>query len=352
MKKFIYPMWAFMACALTASPQNVFIPDANFKAILIEEGVDTDNNGEISVAEAQAETDLHISAFLTPVADITGLEAFVNLERLAIGSYYGTVPVNPANHPHLKIFDYSYSNTTHVDMSPCPQLLTCAISDCPLVSLDITQNQYLQNLYVMFTDLAQIDLSQNEELVVLNFQDNKLTQLDVKHKIFLNSLVIHNNLLTELDLTGTPYLEWLKCDGNQLASLDIRPEENLDYMDCRANPALETVCVNDVGEAQQAELEGRYQKDGSMAWSETCANAAGIGEAALASVTVFPNPAVDFVVLEGNYASVRLFDMQGKELALRGMGKLYDVSMLKSGVYHLLLTSPDGSVYTARLLKK
>lgn len=350
MKKFVYTMLAFLACTLTAGAQNVFIPDANLKAILIEEGVDTNDDGEISVAEAEAETSLGIWTYLTPVNDITGLQAFINLEYLAIGGYTGTV--NVSNHPQLRFFFSSNGNITNIDLSPCPLLTTCAIHQSPLVSINVTGNPYLQGLFITDCGLTQIDISQNEELVDLDLSGNNLTQLDVRNKIFLNNLMVADNMLTGLDLTGTPYLELLLCDSNQLTSLDLRPEESLDYLNCRGNMDLEVICVNDVGEAEQAVLEERYKKSDFMAWSENCVSTAAITETALPEVKIFPNPATNVVFVEGDFTSVRLFDMQGKECVLRGMGKMYDVSVLKSGVYHLLLTSAGGTVHTARLLKK
>ena len=58
----------------------VYIPDANFKAKLIALGVDTNTDGEIQFSEALVPTVLNVSN--SNIADLTGIEAFINLATL------------------------------------------------------------------------------------------------------------------------------------------------------------------------------------------------------------------------------------------------------------------------------
>ena len=60
--------------------EPVDTPDHAFLNALIEEGVDTNGDGEISMGEAAAITSLDISE--DSISDMTGIEKFVNLDTL------------------------------------------------------------------------------------------------------------------------------------------------------------------------------------------------------------------------------------------------------------------------------
>ncbi len=60
--------------------QNVNIPDAEFLNALIDDGIDTNGDSLISYTEAEAKTCLYVSG--KNISDMTGIEAFVNLDTL------------------------------------------------------------------------------------------------------------------------------------------------------------------------------------------------------------------------------------------------------------------------------
>ena len=59
---------------------KVEIPDNNFLNALIELGIDTDGDGQISNAEAEAVISLDVSE--DSISDMTGIKEFVNLDTL------------------------------------------------------------------------------------------------------------------------------------------------------------------------------------------------------------------------------------------------------------------------------
>lgn len=72
--------------------QIVTIPDANFKAKLIAEGVDTNTDGEIQVSEAEATVFLDINT--ASINDLEGIQFFTNLETLyCSGNFITTLDV-------------------------------------------------------------------------------------------------------------------------------------------------------------------------------------------------------------------------------------------------------------------
>jgi hypothetical protein len=130
--------------------------DDTFLGVLIREGVDKDQNGEISFAEAEAVRSLDIS--YSSIEDLTGIRAFINLDTLI------------CNWNHLTSLDVSHNTN--------------------LVYLDCTRNK-----------LTRLELSENTGLTVLLCDGNMLTSLDVSKNTLLNHIDCSSNLLFTLDFS-------------------------------------------------------------------------------------------------------------------------------------------------------
>ena len=72
-------LFAILLMALQTQAQTIKIPDANFKAALINQGFDTNNDGEIQVAEAQKVTRLYVNG--AGITNLTGIKSFTRLEE-------------------------------------------------------------------------------------------------------------------------------------------------------------------------------------------------------------------------------------------------------------------------------
>ena len=156
-----------LAVSLLLAPvfsQNVTIHDTAFLAALIEEGVDTNKDGQISYAEAEDAINLNVVD--RGITNMTGVEAFVNLEEL-----------------------------------------NCFANQ--LTSLDISNNTLLKELYCPVNQLTSLDVSKNIALEVLMCSYNQLTSLDVSKNI---------NLISGFAIGRTPGLD---CSGNLLTTLDV-----------------------------------------------------------------------------------------------------------------------------------
>ncbi len=141
---------------------GICIPNENFFNELIRNGVDTDGDGHISIAEAEATTKLEINT--RTVTDMTGIEAFVNLDTLDCG--YHKIDLNIGK----------------------------------LTSLDVSHNTKLTYLDCWANRLTQLDLSNNTALIVLN---------------------CGSNVIPSLNISNCTDLTHLDCSGNELTSLDI-----------------------------------------------------------------------------------------------------------------------------------
>ena len=166
MKRIGLILMTILLVALPLFSQNVNIPDANFLAALIEKGVDTNNDLLISYTEAEAVTFLDVS--VKSISDMTGLEAFVNLD-----------------------------------------FLVC--NDNELTSLDVSNNAALMWLYCEDNQLTSLDVSNNAGLWEFDCSGNQLTSLDVSNNTSLESLFCSGNDLTNLDVSNNTALTSLTC---------------------------------------------------------------------------------------------------------------------------------------------
>jgi Leucine-rich repeat (LRR) protein len=182
------------------SPQEtpVNIPDNSFLERLIATGVDANFDGRISYPEAEATRSIVIPP--SGIKDLTGLEAFINLDSL-------TITLNPLG---------------SIDIRPNTQLKFLECTGCELTALDVSGNPALEELICGRNRLTQLDISKNESLI---------------------TLVCNNNLLTRLDLSVNVSLVRMISCGNQITRLDISNNSALKIIGFDNMPMLTEVCV-------------------------------------------------------------------------------------------------------------
>ena len=175
--------------------QNVNIPDANFKTVLVEDtgpaGVNTNGDDEIQVSEAAA-YDGWIWCQALNIQDMTGIEAFTSITHL-----------------------YCDENQ--------------------ITSLDLSGNTALKTLSCWGNQLTSLVVSQNSSLLFLSCFDNQLTSLDVSHNLELGLLACWENQLTTLDVSQNSNLAEVQCWSNQITSLDVSQNTSLGYVQCQGN---------------------------------------------------------------------------------------------------------------------
>ncbi len=157
-------------------PEPVNIPDSAFLNALITRGVDKNGDNIISPSEAEAITFLNVNR--SNILDMTGIEAFINLDTLNCG----------------------YNHIT---------------------SLDVSSNTALKFLICYQNQLTSLDVSNNTALVKLYCYANQLTSLDVSNNVLLDVLGCGENLLSILDVSSNTALKSLNCKSNRLTSLAL-----------------------------------------------------------------------------------------------------------------------------------
>ncbi|KPJ98604.1 MAG: hypothetical protein AMJ60_07700 [Desulfobacterales bacterium SG8_35] len=133
--------------------QPVNIPDTAFLYALIDEGVDTNGDSLISFEEAEATIALNVSSYTETglcngiISDLTGIEAFLNLNTLDCSCNQLTA-LDVTNNTALKSLICAENNLSEVDVSNNPELISLNVSLNDLTTLDISMNSQLESLFI------------------------------------------------------------------------------------------------------------------------------------------------------------------------------------------------------------
>jgi hypothetical protein len=198
---------------------RINIPDNSFLNALIEQGVDKNGDGNISPSEAEEIVSIYVFGY--GISDLTGIEAFVNLDTL------------DCDNNRLTALNVSYNTGL--------KYLGCAQNQ--LTTLDVSINNLLEELDCTANHLTTLDVSYNTGLKYLACVGNQLTTLDVSNNSALIGLVCSSNPLTKLDVSKNTELIVLWCSRTQLTSLDISSNEAIHTLWINNMPTLYEVCV-------------------------------------------------------------------------------------------------------------
>ncbi len=237
MKKLVYLLALFVG---SVNAQNVTIPDPNFKAFLLSQVLNTNNDGEIQVSEALEVTDIYISG--SGITDLTGIEAFTNLEsfdcrdtsvtsvNLTMLTGLGSVrcysnpqltSVDVRNLPLLgALFCYTNSNLTSLLFTGCPLLQTVDCHYSSLTSLDVSGLSNLMNLNCDHNSISSINFTNCPMLDNIEIGSNAITSIDLTGLTNITFLHCNDNLISEIIATNTVNIAEIIADNNQLVDLD------------------------------------------------------------------------------------------------------------------------------------
>lgn len=231
MKK-IYFLLLALGIFTSVNAQIINIPDANFKAKLLQaysgntiastqipvynatndtwtvssySKIDTNNNGEIEINEAQAIKWLEIPSTSSIVSNLTGIENFTNLIYLSC-SFQQLSSLNVSNLTNLQGL-YCFNNQ--------------------ITSLNVSGLTNLKSLQCFNNQIASLNVSSCTSLLRLICAGNQLTGLSVLGLTNLKDLWCSDNQLTSLNLADCTNLRDLSCTSNQLTSLLIKNNNSL-----------------------------------------------------------------------------------------------------------------------------
>ena len=144
---FVLAALLFTQCEKDEPNPEVTIPDNNFLNAIIERGIDTDGDSIISYAEAAEVT--FLSVWSDDISDMTGIEAFINLDTLRC----------------------SFNQLTTLDVSNNTSLLELSCYTNQLSALDVSNNTALEYLECGQNQLSTLDVSNNTALQMLDISE-------------------------------------------------------------------------------------------------------------------------------------------------------------------------------------
>ena len=216
--------------AKSFTPVN--IPDNAFLNALIAEGVDSDNNKVISYEEAESVRilDLHNKG----ISDLTGIEAFINLDTL-ICRDNNLTKLDVTGNTALLYLDVDGNNLDSLDVTNNSALTYLDCSSNPINSLDVSNNHLLKELKCGYNKLSTLDISGNINLERLECDINNLSNLDVSSNPKLSNLRCEDNNLSNLNVSSNKELKSLTCSFNDLTTIDISSNTELISLSCEEN---------------------------------------------------------------------------------------------------------------------
>ena len=253
------------------SESSVYIPDSEFLFELIGDKIDTNGDSIISYREAEEVTFLNLSNYFGPdITDLTGIEAFINLEIL-VCRCNKVADLDLSKNTVLQEV-YAYDNDLkNIDVSGCKDLTLLHVGcdglchknrltkldisnnqklrilDCRnnlLTKIDVSNNHYLESLYCPLNQITELDLSNNIHLNQLEAWSNQLTSLDVSNCESLTVLDFSVNQITEIALENNPSLVELDASRNFISSLNLSNNPTLKLLIIKDMPMLKWICIN------------------------------------------------------------------------------------------------------------
>lgn len=182
-------MGSFTQCEKSRQEIPVNIPDRSLLNGLIAAGIDVNGDGLISMKEAEATRAIVLAP--SGIKDLTGLEAFINLDSLSIN-------LNPLS---------------QIDLAGNPSLRFLKFTSCELTDINVTGNTALVELNVGYNRLRELDLSRNRSLEKLVFNNNWITSIDLQFNTDLVKMISCGNQLTSLDISNNIALKLIGFDN-------------------------------------------------------------------------------------------------------------------------------------------
>lgn len=174
-----------------AEPTYIDFPDANLSAWMLW-FFDEDKDGRLSKAEAEKVTTVEVSTM--EISSLEGIEHLAGLTKLdATGKGENSRGL--------------------------------------LTSLDVSRNNRLAHLYLVYNNISSMTLGLQPNLYFLDVDYNELEEFDPRPYERLNLLQLSYNKLRSLDFTGLDSLDELHCNDNPLESITLC-NATLRYIDC------------------------------------------------------------------------------------------------------------------------
>jgi len=370
MKKRFFLLIAFITF-FVGNSQNVVIPNANFKALLLSANttnfiafdnnsswntcvtIDTNHDGEIQVSEASLIVRLDIS--YSGLTDISGIQSFTNLTTLSCSnnqiSNLNLIGLNYLNNLFCQNNQISNLNIASQNLS----WLVCRNNQ--LQNINFSSLPYLSQLDCSFNLLSSLNFTNNPQLDYLDCQNNQLSSLILSSN--LTSLDCSNNQLTSLDITLSDFgyddvIGSCNFSNNPIVNL-IANNQALYYGGFMfANtPSLQQICCQNINYSNFQSLVTQYGY--ANCFVNTSCNLSNQQSEFSSLIILYPNPSSNILnikVDDNALVSKSIYNVIGQlVLEILNSDESIDVSSLTSGNYLIKVVYDSGIEY-AKFVKK
>ncbi|MDA7578773.1 DUF1566 domain-containing protein, partial [Flavobacteriales bacterium] len=205
---------------------STYVPDDNFELYLESNGLGDGvaSNDTVITSAIDTVENLYLSSL--SINELTGIEDFTS----------------------LKVLEVDNNTLVSLDLSSNLLLENLYCQANPLTNLNINNNVLLKILNVGFSGIITLDLIPHTELQWLNGSNSYLSTVDLGYKPFLNYLNLANNQLNSLDASGCTNLNYLILNINSLTSLNLQNGNNtlITSLNTLYNPNLFCIEVDDI----------------------------------------------------------------------------------------------------------
>ncbi len=334
----------FCSAGLGITAQNVYIPDAVFKAHLVGNlSINTNSDTAIQVSEAVAFTNF-ISVNNLLIADMTGIEAFVNITGLLC--YNNNITnLNISANTALTYINCAGNNLTSLDVTHNTSLTYLDFSRNYIPGINLSANTLLVNLYCQQNDLTVLDVSANTAITQLWCGYNNITSLNLAANTGLQVLKCEFTQLTSLDLSANISLSQFNCSDDSLTTLNVRNGNNI-FMSTSYFNALhnQLTCIQ-VDSVAYSITNWTSDVDAGVNFNTNCSSTVSITETtSIMNITIYPNPATSTFTIssEGKkIEEIKVMNVLGEiiyQTTPDNQQTTIDVSRYSKGIYYVHTT--------------
>lgn len=143
--------------------------------------------------------------------------------------------INLKNNTNLKRLDLSHNNLKTIDLSNNKLLERLTLCDNPLKCINLEQNTTLKELDLSTTDFTNVNVSKNVLLTKLKISGSDLTSVDLSNNRLLEELFLERNKLSQINLKENKKLKTVSLRNNKLTKLDVSKNILLAKLDIQNN---------------------------------------------------------------------------------------------------------------------
>ena len=220
---------------VSASSSYQIARDTNYNWMTI----DTNNDGEIQVTEAQNVAYLYLNDRL--ISSTQGINEFSNLLYLDFSA--NTIStIDISNLTQIEILHISDNNLSNINLSNNINLKEFFITNNNLNSIDVSSNTQLEKLYCNQNNLSTLNVDSNISLSNLDCSQNSISTINVVTNVNLSNFNCGNNAISSINTNTLSNLITLNCKGNSISNLNLSNNIELRYLFCESNNLTSLDC--------------------------------------------------------------------------------------------------------------